>query len=259
MPYDVVLYRPPTGGVRTAIRKTGRKYDSLIWMRSPRLQITRVRVAERHYMVTLGSADAAHIVAQFAKSRAAKDAASGTLAWLAEAVTCIVQAAADAAKHCNGSSPAYRRGPVVPRLEADAEVLAELKCLRELWYLGGLDEFRDWTKAQGYRVPPIELCLVNADARWLGLYIGPEARGGQHLIQVHLNIPDGREAAATFAHELAHAALPAKAYHGPKFKRLARRMGLGGPLTSTVWTEEFDSRVGHFWTGRPYPQCAAAG
>ncbi len=123
---------------------------------------------------------------------------------------------------------------------------------REDWLLALAEQLRPLFADAGKPLPaafkvstgfPSKRALSASHQR-IGECWSPTAtKDGLHQILISPVIGDALRAADVLVHELAHAALPETAKHGPSFKALATRLGLEGKPTATVASAELIARL----------------
>jgi hypothetical protein len=126
-------------------------------------------------------------------------------------------------------------------------VTALLPVNREAWLLAAVDELRPVFGAAGFELPATVRVscgwpargATSASRRCIGeCWYGHMTADGVAQLFISPSIGDHVEVLATLVHELAHAALPVGAKHGPKFASAARRLRLDGKPTATVASPE---------------------
>lgn len=99
---------------------------------------------------------------------------------------------------------------------------------------------------------------VSANSRSIGqCWASTASRDGTVEIMVSPVIEDPARVAGVLTHELVHAAVGIKAGHRAPFARLARALGLEGPMTATTEGEAFKQLVAPLLDAvGPYPHAA---
>ena len=95
--------------------------------------------------------------------------------------------------------------------------------------------------SSGRRSRNIGECWDNqcSEDRHFEIFIRPDLSGSRDLMPMQV--------AAILAHELVHAAVGVAAGHRKEFRRVARGIGLAGPMTATSAGPEFDKASGRYW------------
>jgi predicted metal-dependent hydrolase len=157
-----------------------------------------------------------------------------------------------------------------PALTADVAIKAALKLTREEWLMKLTREhFADLFEKSGRKLPAKlriscgwpSTKAMGAQSRRIGECWYPNASSDGHTeIFISPILADAVKVGDVLAHELVHACLDKEAGHGPRFKELAKSIGLEGKMTEThagdwlkAWLEKATTAVG------PYPHSTLDG
>lgn len=133
---------------------------------------------------------------------------------------------------------------------------------REQWLSAAVDELRGYFTANGHKLPSD----IKVSCGWpvgsrgslkvLGQCFAPEASGsGSTEIFISPTVDEPNQVLGILMHELVHAAVGVDKGHGPVFKKACERLGLEGPATSAMPSddlEEFLSEIRGKYLGE-YP------
>jgi hypothetical protein len=119
---------------------------------------------------------------------------------------------------------------------------------REAWLLNAADQMRHVLfKGIGETLPAVKVSVGfpggGSARKRVGEHWHPKAtKDGVSQVFISPVVDDGVKALGILAHELIHAIYPDDG-HGPKFGRVARAIGMTGPLTATEAGEELTKRL----------------
>lgn len=137
---------------------------------------------------------------------------------------------------------------------------------REEWLMAAIERLRPWYVAAGAPLP----VKLKASCSWpitggrgarrrtLGQCFAP-ARSAAGITEVFVTpwLDKGDSVLAVLVHELVHAGVGTDKRHGPVFGKVARKLGLAGPLTATEAGPELQERVNAIVRELgPYPHAA---
>ena len=127
---------------------------------------------------------------------------------------------------------------------------------REDWLQKAVQSLRPLFLGHGYTIPELRVSIGWPSSGGLGkkkrtvgqCWFGATAADGKPQIFVSPlhdnNVTYNNGVLATLVHEVCHVAAGADAKHGPKFKKVADKMGLEGKPTSTIAGEDLIARFG---------------
>jgi SprT-like family len=134
--------------------------------------------------------------------------------------------------------------------------------LRESWLMEAVEQLKPIFERMGYQVPPVKVSVGFTSSGSKGRHLGQcwstkssEDEVNQIFIAPHL--PTAIEVLDTLVHELVHAVDDCQSGHGENFKRIAKDIGLKGPMRSAGAGEllmkdlvKISSLLGNFPHGR---------
>lgn len=136
---------------------------------------------------------------------------------------------------------------------------------REEWLQDLAENVRPWFADLGVTVPPVRIGVgftsKGARSARIGECWSPEAvSDGVPEVYMHPRLGTAEEVAHVLVHELIHAGVGNQAKHGPKFRKVAVALGLGGRMTATVPTPALTERLAPVLAKLgPYPHAALKG
>lgn len=121
---------------------------------------------------------------------------------------------------------------------------------REDWLMAATAALTPHFKAAGFPLP--EKMRFSVSFPWQGsrsAVIGQHfpislSKDGTHEMLIHPKLDDAKDVLSVLAHELAHAAAPVDAKHGPKFAKIGKAVLLVGKPKSMEAGEEFFKVIG---------------
>jgi hypothetical protein len=122
---------------------------------------------------------------------------------------------------------------------------------REAWLLKAVEFFTPHFRAAGFRLPPVKVSLGLPTGRGSKASIAQcwarrASKDGLNQIFVSPTVDDSLQVVSALIHELAHAHLDNKGGHGPRFKAVAKAVGLEGPMRSTHAGDYLKGQINHF-------------
>ena len=142
--------------------------------------------------------------------------------------------------------------------------------LRESWLMLATDHLRLVFERNGYKVPPVKVSIGFPSSGRKGRHLGQcwstkSSEDGLNQIFIAPHLPTSIEVLDTLVHELVHAVDDCQSGHGDNFKRIAKDIGLKGPMRSAGAGEELmkdlikiSNILGNFPHGRLIVPRAAA-
>jgi hypothetical protein len=134
--------------------------------------------------------------------------------------------------------------------------------LREEWLMQAVDQIKPIFENKGYQVPPIKVSIGFPSSGAKGRHLGQcwptrLSEDGVNQIFIAPHLPTPIEVLDTLVHELVHAVDDCQSGHGDNFKRIAKDIGLKGPMRSAGAGEllmrdlfKIADLLGHFPHGR---------
>ena len=109
--------------------------------------------------------------------------------------------------------------------------------LREEWLTQAVYQIIPIFERKGYRVPPIKVSIGFPSSGSKGRHLGQcwstkSSEDGLNQIFIAPHLPTAIEVLDTLVHELVHAVDDCQSGHGENFKRIAKDIGLKGPMRS---------------------------
>ena len=108
---------------------------------------------------------------------------------------------------------------------------------REQWLMAAVDHLVPIFEARGYSVPPVKVSVGFPSTGGKGRHLGQcwstkSSADGMNQIFIAPHLPTPIEVIDTLVHELVHAVDDCQSGHGENFKRIAKDIGLKGPMRS---------------------------
>jgi hypothetical protein len=109
--------------------------------------------------------------------------------------------------------------------------------LREEWLTQAVHQIIPIFERKGYRVPPVKVSIGFPSSGSKGRHLGQcwstkSSEDGLNQIFIAPHLPTAIEVLDTLVHELVHAVDDCQSGHGENFKRIAKDIGLKGPMRS---------------------------
>lgn len=143
-------------------------------------------------------------------------------------------------------APALVATPAAPALAIAPAAFAN----REAWLQAGIGHLDQVFAAAGVTLPAVHASVGfgygsrGSKSAVIGQCWDRKASAdGKAHVFVSPTISDGEQALSTLAHELIHAAIGTDEGHGPRFKSVARAIGLVGPMRATVAGDNFTDQA----------------
>jgi hypothetical protein len=119
---------------------------------------------------------------------------------------------------------------------------------REAWLTEVAEHMAPWFAELGHPLPKVRMAVGftskgNKGKRIGECWSGDASADGAFEIFIVPTIDDAIRVADILAHELVHAAVGLDAKHGPRFKKVARAIGLEGKMTATVAGPELAQKL----------------
>lgn len=119
---------------------------------------------------------------------------------------------------------------------------------REEWLMAIAAEMSPWFLELGLALPRVRMAVGFTSRGKRSSRVGEcwppdHSADGTHEIFIAPTLDDPIRVAGTLAHELTHAAVGVDAKHGARFRRVALRIGLQGPMRATTEGPLFLERV----------------
>lgn len=115
---------------------------------------------------------------------------------------------------------------------------------REEWLMTLVENLRPVFEEKGFPIPEkvrASVGIPKGKRTAIGQCFSPKASETEYTeIFISPKLADSLDVAQTFVHELIHAAVGVEEGHKGNFKVMAGKMNLGGKMTATVRTPEFD-------------------
>ena len=134
--------------------------------------------------------------------------------------------------------------------------------LRESWLMEAVEQIKPIFERMGYEVPLVKVSVGFPSTGSKGRHLGQcwstrSSDDGINQIFIAPHLPTTIEVLDTLVHELVHAVDDCKSGHGENFKRIAKDIGLKGPMRSAGADEllmkdliEISKQLGSFPHGR---------
>jgi len=134
--------------------------------------------------------------------------------------------------------------------------------IREEWLMQAVEQIKPIFERMGYQVPPVKVSVGFPSSGSKGRHLGQcwstkSSADSMNQIFIAPHLPTPIEVIDTLVHELVHALDDCQSGHGENFKRIAKDIGLKGPMRSAGAGEELmrdlvkiADLLGHFPHGR---------
>jgi len=134
--------------------------------------------------------------------------------------------------------------------------------IREEWLMQAVEQIKPIFERMGYQVPAVKVSVGFPSTGSKGRHLGQcwstkSSADGMNQIFIAPHLPTRIEVIDTLVHELVHAVDDCQSGHGENFKRIAKGIGLKGPMRSAGAGEELmkdlvkiADLLGHFSHGR---------
>lgn len=112
-----------------------------------------------------------------------------------------------------------------------------LNLLRESWLLEAVEMVKPIFESKGYLVPPVKVSIGFPSSGSKGRHLGQcwstkSSDDGLNQIFIAPHLSSSTEVLDTLVHELVHAVDDCESGHGENFKKIAKDIGLKGPMRS---------------------------
>jgi hypothetical protein len=109
--------------------------------------------------------------------------------------------------------------------------------IREEWLMQAVEQIKPIFERMGYQVPPVKVSVGFPSSGSKGRHLGQcwstkSSADGMNQIFIAPHIPTPIEVIYTLVHELVHPIDDCQSGHGENFKRIAKDIGLKGPMRS---------------------------
>jgi hypothetical protein len=109
--------------------------------------------------------------------------------------------------------------------------------IREEWLMQAVEQIKPIFERTGYQVPPLKVSVGFPSTGSKGRHLGQcwstkSSADGMNQIFIAPHLPTPLEVIDTLVHELVHAVDDCQSGHGENFKRMAKDIGLKGPMRS---------------------------
>ena len=109
--------------------------------------------------------------------------------------------------------------------------------LRESWLMEAVEQIKPIFERMGYQVPLVKVSVGFPSTGSKGRHLGQcwstrSSDDGVNQIFIAPHLPTPIEVLDTLVHELVHAVDDCQSGHGEKFKKIAKQIGLKGPMRS---------------------------
>ena len=134
--------------------------------------------------------------------------------------------------------------------------------LRESWLMEAVEQIKPIFERMGYQVPLVKVSVGFPSTGSKGRHLGQcwstrSSDDGVNQIFIAPHLPTPIEVLDTLVHELVHAVDDCQSGHGENFKRIAKDIGLKGPMRSAGADEslmkdliKISNQLGNFPHGR---------
>jgi hypothetical protein len=115
--------------------------------------------------------------------------------------------------------------------------------IREEWLMQAVEQIKPIFERMGYQVPTVKVSVGFPSSGSKGRHLGQcwstkSSADGMNQIFIAPHLPTPIEVIDTLVHELVHAVDDCQSGHGDNFKRIAKDIGLKGPMRSAGAGEE---------------------